>query len=214
MAPPGEAPPGGRWHFSYAAPSPFLISVLFRRGPSGDETRLLVSGPSGRLELLSTQRPEGDDSEETVVDPEGGERFSRRIYLSSSRRPATCAAIREVDGCLSFAGKFGEKTVPLSGFVAGPDGDRLRASVRALVSERLVARIASLAALFPRSVEFDRYGDDFLSLVWPGLAWKRPRGTERPERGPGCAFDASFGYPCGERERERERRRFGKGGKR
>jgi hypothetical protein len=198
----------GRWHFSYAAPSPFRLSVLFRRGTSGDETRLLLAGPAARLELISSQRPEGDDSEETIVDPEGGERFLRRIHLPSSRRPGACAAIREVDGCLTFTGKFGERTVPLSGFVAGPEGDRLRASLRALVSERLATRIASLAPLFPGSVEFDRYGDDFLSLVWPTLAWKRAREREKPERGPGCSFDASFGYPCSDREREAERKRF------
>ena len=198
----------GRWHFSYAAPLPFRISVLFRRGASGDETHLLVAGPPGRLELLSAQRPEGDDSEETILDPDGGERFSRRIHLSPSRRPVSCGAIRELDGCLVFTGKLGERTVPLSGFVAGPDGDRLRASVSALATERLAARIASFAPLFSRSAEFDRYGDDFLSLVWPLLAWKRPRATDQPKRGPGCSFDASFGYPCTDREREAEEKRF------
>jgi hypothetical protein len=158
--------------------------------------------------MVSTQGVQGDDSVETIVDPDGDERFSRRILLPPSRRPAACAAIRENDGCLIFTGRSGERTAPLSGFVASPDGDRLRASVRALATERLAAKIASLAPLFSRSVEFDRYGDDFLSLVWPGLAWRRPGGMERPERGPGCAFDASFGYPCTDREREAERRRF------
>ncbi|HEX7578456.1 MAG TPA: hypothetical protein VF580_00515 [Thermoanaerobaculia bacterium] len=198
----------GRWHFSYGGSSPFQLSILFRRGSEGDETRLLLAAPSGRLELTATQGPEGDDSEETIIDPNGGERFSRRLHLPSKRRPAACAGVREMDGCLVFTGRVGERTVPLSGFVVGSDGDRLRAEVRALVTERLAAKIASLAPLFARSVEFDRFGDDFLSLVWPKLAWKRPRETEQPERGPGCAFDASFGYPCTERERELEKRRF------
>jgi hypothetical protein len=198
----------GRWHFSYGTPSPFQLSVLFRRGPEGDETRLLLAAPPGRLELVATQGPTGDDSEETIVDPDEGERFSRRLHLPSTHRPAACAAVREMDGCLVFRGRFGERTIPISGFIPGPKGDRLRVGVRALVTERLAARIASLAPLFARSVEFDRFGDDFLSLVWPKLAWKRPKETERPERGPGCAFDASFGYPCTERERDLEERRF------
>ena len=207
-APVNRQAAAGRWHFSYGAPPPFQLSILFHRGPEGDETRLLLVAPSSRLELVATQGPEGDDSEETIVDPDGGERFSRRLHLPSTRRPAACTGVREMDGCLVFTGRFGERTVPLSGFVAGPDGDCLRAGLRALVTERLAAKIASLAPLFARSVEFDRFGDDFLSLVWPKLAWKRPRETEQPERGPGCVFDASFGYPCTERERGMEQRRF------
>ncbi len=198
----------GRWHFSYAGSFPFQLSILFRRGPEGDETRLFLAAPPGRLELAATQGPEGDDSEETIIDPDGGERFSRRLHFPSNHRPAVCAGVREMDGCLIFAGRFGERTIPLSGFVPGPDGDRLRAGVRALVTERLGAKIASFAPIFAMSVEFDRFGDDFLSLVWPKLSWKRPRETERPERRPGCAFDASFGYPCTERERELEKKRF------
>jgi hypothetical protein len=206
----GEAKEGtsGRWHFSYAAAPPFRLSVLFRRGPSGDETRLLLAGEGDRLEFLGTQGPRGDDSDEAVVDPDSGERFSRALHLPGGSRPAECAAVREADGCLVFAGTRGRLAAPLSGFVPGPGGDRLRASVRALATERLAAKIASLAPLFRRSVEFDRYGDDFLALVWPELRWKRPRETERPERGPGCAFDASFGHPCTQRELEAEGRRF------
>ena len=207
-APGGESGASGRWHFSFAAPPRFRLSVLFHRGPSGDETRLLLAGPAGRLELVGTERPEGDDSEETIVDPEGGERFSRALHLPGARRPPACAPVREADGCLVFSGREGRRTAPLSGFVPGPEGDRLRASVRGLASERLAAKIAALAPLFRRSVEFDRYGDDFLALVWPELAWRRPRETEKPERGPGCAFDVSFGHPCTEREREAEERRF------
>jgi hypothetical protein len=198
----------GRWHFSYRSSPPFQLSILFRRDAKGDGTHILLGAASGRLELAASQGPEGDDSEETIIDPDGGERFSRRLHLPSTRRPAECAGVREMDGCLVFKGRVGERTVPLSGLVAGPDGDRLRAEVCALVTERLAGKITSLAPFFARSVEFDRFGDDFLSLVWPKLAWKRPRETEQPERGPGCAFDATFGYPCTERERELEKRRF------
>jgi len=206
--PAGEAGASGRWHFSYGDPSPFQLSVLFRRGPEGDTTRLLLEAASIRLELVGTQGPRGDDSEETVVDPDGGERFGRSLHFPSDRRPAGCAVVRETDGCLVFRGKLGERTVPLSGFVPGPEGDRLRAGVRGLVTERFAAKLLAVAPLFRRSIEFDRFGDDFLSLVWPVLAWKRPRETARPTRGPGCAFDASFGYPCTEGGREAERKRF------
>jgi hypothetical protein len=76
------------------------------------------------------------------------------------------------------------------------------------VTERLASKIASLSPLFQRSVEFDRFGGDFLSLVWPGLAWRRPAETEAPGREPGCVFDASFGYPCTEKERALEQKRL------
>ncbi len=158
--------------------------------------------------MVSTQDPGGSDSEETVVDPDGGERLTRSLHFASARRPSACAGVREPDVCLLFRGKSGERVAALSSFVPGPEGDRLREGIRGLVTERFAAKLLALAPVFPRSVEFDRFGDDFLSLVWPAIAWRRPKGAEEAARAPGCEFDASFGYPCTERERESERKRL------
>lgn len=185
------------------------MSILFHRGPEGDETRLLLEAPAGRLELVSFQGAAESETEEAVVDVETGERFGRKLFLSPRGRPASCAGVREIDGCAVFEGRLGERTAPLSAFVPGSAGERWRAAIRALVTPALAKRIAALAPCLSRSVEFDRYRDDFLALVWPGLVPAREGRLEEPRRGPGCDFDATFGHPCSAAERERERRRFG-----
>ncbi len=199
----------GRWHLSYAAPPPFRMSILFRRSSAGDETRLLFSSAEGRLELVSVQGPSGSDTSETILDPESGEMFGRKLFLSRLLRPAACSAVRGNDGCVVFSGSGGERTFSLSAFVPGPSGAPPRAAVRTLLTPSLAAKVRRAAAFFRRSVEFDRYGDDFLSLIWPDLIPRRGSSVEEGDRGPGCAFDATFGHPCSDAERTRDRRRFG-----
>ena len=78
----------------------------------------------------------------------------------------------------------------------------------ALVSPGLRDALFGLAPLLPAVAEFGSYSKDFLALVWPekfSSAQKLVRG----ERKPGCAFDATFGFPCSEDEKIRESRRKG-----
>jgi hypothetical protein len=200
--------PAGRWHFSYATPPGFRLSILFRRGETGDVTRLLLETPAGRMELTSTQGREGARSLERIVDAKTGEFLSREVYLPGVLRPAECGPIQAGDGCLVFEGPNGKAAAPLSGFVPTPEGDRLRGRVRSLTTKRWDKAISGAFPFFARSVEFDRYGDDFLFLVWPERRWKRTGRVEAGVRGPGCVFDAGFGYPCGEAEMRAEARRF------
>ena len=208
------APVENRWHYVWRAGPELELSVLFRRGEEGDTTRLLVASAAGRFDLVSKQGPTGRSSEEAIVDTATGERLSRTLVLPPDRFKEGCPQAEEKDGCVVFTSRKGRVAAPLSAFVPGAGGDRLRASVRGLVSPAFAARLAELAAIFPKSADFDRYGGDFVSLAWPGLVPKRPTKVEAGEPAPGCAFEAAFGYPCGERERKWERRRFGPDAKR
>ncbi len=206
----------GRWHFRFAAAPPFEISVLFRRSAAGDETRLLVDSPAGRFEMLSSQDPSGRITFESITDrtPGGsGETLSRRLFLPGVPGPVPCpppdraAGEPALDtGCAVFEGVNGKVAASLAAF-GGTGGEAIRARARSVVSSPFAARLAALRPLFPRSVEFDAYGDDFVRLAWPEAKGPRPP-RERGVRTPGCAFDAPFGFPCDERDLAMERVRF------
>jgi hypothetical protein len=66
-----------------------------------------------------------------------------------------------------------------------------------------------LAPLLPVVAEFGSYTKDFLGLVWPER-FSASQKLVRGERKPGCAFDATFGFPCSDEEKTREARRFAK----
>lgn len=233
----GEAPGAardaakGRWHFRFEAAPAFEISVLFRRGASGDETRLLVDGGAlGRFVLVSEQEPSGRGTRESVaaVGPAGaggaagasgaagtGDALRRRLLLPGTEMPPGCRGTPERGGydpegagCVIFEGNGTPVAAPLPSF-SGPSGEALRGRARALAPGSLAGRLEGLASLFPRSVEFDAYGDDFLWLAWPEWRARFARRAAEPgTRSAGCAFDAGFGFPCSPRELEAERARF------
>lgn len=205
------APPAagaGRWHFVLPGEPPFEYSVLFRRDASGDETRLLVSAGGERFDLLSRQDPSGRDTTETVTLLATGESLARRLLLPGAALPAECPPLELPDACVLLTGKGGRLALPLTAF-AGERAGATRAKARALASETMAAALRRLAAQFPRTYELDRYGDDFLSLVWPGIAPRRTSPPPPGRRAPGCAFDAGFGHPCAPEDRRREEARAG-----
>lgn len=65
----------------------------------------------------------------------------------------------------------------------------------------------ALGPLVPSVAEFGSYSKDFLGLVWPER-FSAPQKLMRGVRKAGCAFDATFGFPCTDAERAREARRF------
>ncbi len=67
--------------------------------------------------------------------------------------------------------------------------------------------LLGLAPLLPTVAEFGSYRKDFLALVWPDRFSAAQR-LERGVRRPGCAFDATFGYPCAAVDWTREGKRF------
>ena len=72
-----------------------------------------------------------------------------------------------------------------------------------MVSPAFLANLRGLAPALPIQ-DLSFYAEDFLALLDPALA--RPPGTRAPKapRLPGCAFDATFGFPCTEDEARRE----------
>ncbi|MEO8054962.1 MAG: hypothetical protein ABI768_07405 [Acidobacteriota bacterium] len=105
-----------------------------------------------------------------------------------------------------FAGANGSFGAPISAF-AGSTVSPLRDKAAALVSPGMREAVFSLAPLLPAVAEFGSYSKDFLALVWPER-FSAPQKLVRGERGPGCAFDATFGFPCSEDEKSREAKRF------
>jgi hypothetical protein len=214
-APPAPAPQPsedairGRWHFVFEEPLQprFEYSLLFTRTAAGDETTLLVKTRAGRLELVSRQDASERDSTESLRDLEGNETFTRRLLFAGAPAVEGCEAVKAPDPCLVFTGSRGRLVTGLSAFT-GEGASALRQRARQLVSDALERRLRELAAVFRRSVEFEAYLDDFLGLVWPDDFKIGRAGFAKGTRTRGCAFDAEFGYPCSEKERWREGRRF------
>lgn len=205
MPPPSHAAKG-RWHFVDPAPPALAYSVLFSRSPEEDETRLLVECSSLRFELLSRQDVTGRDSIESVKEVGSGETLSRRLLLSRSGAIPGCEAVQSPDACLLFSGSRGKFDTSLSA-LGGKDAPSLRGRIAALLSDEGRARLFVLAGQFGRSAEFSAYRDDFLRLIWPEL-FSKPIVSGQATRTPGCVFDATFGFPCGEAERRSEEARF------
>ena len=200
------APPvAARWHFSW--PDGVELSILFRRSGAGDETRLLVSAPGGRFELVSAQDAASRTSAESIRSLEEKEMFARRLVLSGVESEPACRGVTSPDACVVFAGKNGVVAASLGDF-SGQKAASLRESAAALPSEALRRRLHGLAPLLPRSQDLYVYGPDFLALVWPEVFGAR-RALAPGTRTPGCAFDADFGFPCSPEERAREAKRFG-----
>ena len=192
-----------RWHFVFTEPPKFEYSVLFTRSASGDTTRLLLEAPGGRYELVSSQDPSDRDSTESIRALPGRETLTRRLVPSGTYKVPGCAAVQSPDACVVLIGPNGTL---ISGFAAftGKGAPALRARAEALVTPALKDRLLALSPLVPSSAELDRYGSDFLGLLWPGRFVERQTTPRRaaPERG--CAFDASFGYPCSAAEERRD----------
>ena len=154
----------------------------------------------------STQDPAGRDSTESIRRLPDGETFTRRLVLSSFEEIPSCSSVRPPDACVIFTGANGSFAAPISAF-AGSTAPPLREKAGALVSPGLRDALFGLAPLLPAVAEFGSYSKDFLGLVWPGK-FSAAQKLERGERKPGCAFDATFGFPCSEEEKFREARRF------
>ena len=201
-APPGRAlVPRGRWH--HEAPGPLAVSwsVLFRRSDAADETRLLVETPGGRWVLLSTQPAKGAGTREEVTDAALGERVSRALTHAPVAGTPECEAVGPPDACLVLEGARGRLAAPLSAF-SREGSAALKRRAATVVSPAFLARLRGLAPALPVG-DLAFYAEDFLALLDPALA--RPPGPElRAPRAPGCAFDATFGWPCTADERRRE----------
>jgi hypothetical protein len=193
-----------RWHFSFGK---WRLSIFFEREEgTGDATRLLVAAPAGRFEFLSSQNPSGRDSTESIRRLPEGETFARRLVLSTFEEIPACSSVRAPDACVVFTGSGGTFATGFSSF-AGERAAASREKAASLVSPGLRDALFGLAPLLPAVAEFGSYSKDFLGLVWPekfSAAQKLVRG----ERKPGCAFDATFGFPCSEEEKSRESKRF------
>ncbi len=200
-------PVKGRWHFTYERAPVMSLSILFERTKERDATRLLVEIPSGRAELFSEQNENGRLTYESIRFVETGEALERTLSLPGAKGLPGCAKKSEMDACIRFKGKQGEASFLLSA-LAGENVERTRATVHGLVTPGFSERLLELVKEFPRSAEFDRYGDDFLALAWPALVPKRRAGFEMGVRRPGCDFDARFGFPCSREEKEKENARF------
>ncbi len=208
-APPasGETPSGralaprGRWHFEAKGPPALRWSVLFRRTDAGDETRLLVETPGGRWTLRSTQPAAGSGTREEVTDAGLGETVARTLTHAPVAGVAECAEVRPPDACLVLAGSRGRLAAPLSAF-SREGSAALKRRAAAVVSPAFLARLRGLAPALPVA-DLTFYAEDFLALLDPAL--ERPPGPElRAPRAPGCAFDATFDWPCTADERRRE----------
>lgn len=200
---PGRAlVPRGRWHHDLAGPPRLTWSVLFRRTDSADETRLLVETPAGRYVLVSTQPADGSGTREEVSVPELGESVSRLLEARPSGTVPECSRVLPPDACVVLSGSRGRLAAPLSAFF-GEEGPALRRKAAGVVSPPLLARLAGLApALQIDDLAF--YCEDFLALLDPGLARPAREPRPAPPRLPGCAWDATFGYPCNADENRRE----------
>lgn len=194
-----------RWHFDFGK---WRLSIFFEREEGkGDTTRLLVEAGEGRFVFVSSQDPSGRDSTESIRRLPDGETFTRRIVLSSFKEIPSCSSVRPRDACVVFTGRGGSLGAPISAF-AGATAPSLREKAAALVSPGLRDALFGLAPLLPAVAEFGSYSKDFLTLVWPEK-FSAPQKLVRGERKPGCAFDATFGFPCSEDEKIRESRRGG-----
>lgn len=174
-------------------------------------TRLLVAAPAGRFVFLSSQNPSGRDSMESIRRVTDGETLSRRLVLSSFGEIPACSSVRAPDACVVFTGTGGSIASGLGAF-AGSQAAPLRERIAGLVSPSMRDALFALAPVLPAVAEFGSYGNDFLALVWPGR-FSAPMKLERGERKPGCAFDATFGFPCSDEERAREAKRFAEPGR-
>ncbi|MBK9062705.1 MAG: hypothetical protein IPL89_05850 [Acidobacteria bacterium] len=193
-----------RWHFTFE--KTWEISILFEREEKGDSTRLLVSSPAGRFVFLSSQDLSGRDSSESIRRLPRGETLTRRLVLSSFKEIPSCSSVRPPDACVVFTGENGSFGAPISAF-AGSTAQPLRGKAGALVSPGMRDALFALAPLLPAVAEFGSYSRDFLGLVWPER-FAAPQKLVRGERGPGCNFDATFGFPCSDEEKARETKRF------
>jgi hypothetical protein len=194
-----------RWHFTFG--KAWEISILFEREEGrGDTTQLLVRAGPGRFVFVSAQDLSGRDSTESIRRLPDGETFTRRLVLSSFEEIPSCSAVRAPDACAIFTGANGSFGAPISAF-AGPTAPPLRERAAALVSPGLRDGLFALAPVLPAVAEFGSYSTDFLALIWPerfSAAQKLQRGVRKP----GCAFDATFGYPCSDAEQIREKKLF------
>lgn len=156
--------------------------------------------------FLSSQDPSGRDSTESIWRLPDGETFARRLVLSSFEEIPSCSSVRPPDACVIFTGSGGTIATGFSSF-AGVRAAAAREKAAALVSPGLRDALFGLAPLLPAVAEFGSYSKDFLGLVWPGK-FAAPQKLVRGERKPGCAFDATFGFPCSDEEKAREAKRF------
>lgn len=192
--------PRGRWH--HELPGRVRWSVLFRRTETGDETRLLVETAAGRWILLSTQPASGASTREEVSSPRLGEGVAR--VLSHAPLPGTpeCARVAPPDACVVLEGSRGRLAAPLSA-LSGERSAALRAKAAAVVSPAFLADLRGLAPALPIS-DLAFYAEDFLALLDPALARSASTAPPNAPRMPGCAFDATFGWPCDADETRRE----------
>lgn len=193
--------PRGRWHHEAPGPPAVRWSVLFRRTDAGDETRLLVETPGGRWVLLSTQPAFGRATREEVTDAALRESVARGLFDVPPDGTPECATVRPPDACVVIEGSRGRLAAPLSAFSREGHAE-LRRRAAAVVSPAFLSRLRGLAPALPVA-DLAFYADDFLALLDPALA--RPAGPDlRAPRLPGCAFDATFGWPCTADEKRRE----------
>lgn len=198
-----------RWHFVFDGTPAFRYSVLFSRGPKGDETRLLLESAAGRYELVSTQDPSGRDSTESVRALGMEKTVVRRLVLGGPAA-AACEGLQAADACVILSGPGGLMSVPLSTF-AGKEAAAVRMRAERIITSELRQRLEALAPLFGTTAELERYSGDFLALVWPET-FNVPRGRlTKGTRTAGCPFDASFAHPCSEAELRREVSKYGFG---
>jgi hypothetical protein len=193
-----------RWHFVFGRA--WEISILFEREEAGDRTRLLVRGPAGRFVFFSEQDPAGRDSTESIRRLPDGETLTRRLVLSTFEGIPACSSVRPPDACVVLTGANGTLSAAISGFT-GETGAPLRARAAALVSPAMRDALFGVAPILPAVAEFGSYTVDFLGLVWPERFTKR-QSLRKGERTKGCAFDATFGYPCDAEAKRREEKRF------
>ena len=194
-----------RWHFVFGRA--WEISIFFEREEEGDTTRLLVKAPAGRFVFVSSQDRSGRDSTESIRRLPEGETLTRRLVLSSFEEIPSCSSVRAPDACVVFSGSGGTFAAGLSEF-AGERSAAAREKAAALVSSGMRDALFAASPLLPAVAEFGSYSKDFLGLIWPER-FSAARKLERGVRKPGCDFDATFGFPCDARAREREDRRFG-----
>ncbi len=126
---------------------------------------------------------------------ETGETWTRRLVLSGYQAVPACSAVKPPDACLLFEGAGGTFATSLAR-LHGEAGVEERRRAAATVSEPLATKLRVLAPLMGVTVELDAYGDDFLRLVWPDRFTRRGGAPVKARRTDGCAFDATFGYPC------------------
>lgn len=195
-------PPRGRWHHEVAGPPAVRWSVLFRRTEAGDETRLLVATPAGRWDLLSRQPADRSSTREEAASPALGESVSRVLYQRAPAGVPECARVRPPDACLVLEGSRGRLAAPLSAF-SGREAESLRRRAAAVVSPAFRESLPGLAPALPVE-DLAFYSEDFLALLHPALARPPRTAAPRAPRLPGCAFDATFGYPCTPDEKRRE----------